>query len=1028
MVLKKGIYELVIDEQLQKTISESSDEITRLPIDKGETFDVLSTYLQQQISKTLHSLSGDELDKQIDIANKIVNILRDAQSDIEQNKLHGANQLLEVRDKFRPAYLRPDTPLSRSCLLARTKSDPTLLSQIKKEISSANRIDIICSFIKWSGLRCMVDELKEFTNNPDNKLRVITTSYMGATDLKAVEFFRELPNTEVKLSYDRDKTRLHAKAFIFHRETNFSTAYIGSANISNAALTEGLEWNVKISQYESQHLWDKVTASFETHWFDGEFSSYIDGDQDKLSKALDEAISKNDDSLMPIVDLRPYPFQQEILDRIAYERYAGRNSHLIIAATGTGKTIIGAFDYRNFIQSHGGKEPKMLFIAHREEILKQSLATFRIVLRDANFGDLYVGGNRPKTLNHLFMSIQTFHYGELWNDFPADFFDYIIVDEFHRAEALTYQTLLNHFKPKSLIGLTATPERADGGDIFRYFGWHTTAEIRLPDAINRKLLCPFHYFGVSDVVDLTDLKWQRGGYIKSELDELYSTNDIRAAHIITSCQRILLNVKKAKGLGFCVSVAHAKYMSERFNKSGIPSISLTSDSSTDERNTAQKKLRHGEINFIFSVDLYNEGVDIPEIDTVLFLRPTESLTIFLQQLGRGLRHNSGKECLTVLDFVGAAHDKYRFDIRYRALLDDPSRAIGKQVANDFPHLPAGCLVKLERKAKEYILENIKRNLRNGKERIIEAVREEKERLERMPIFSEFLEITQLEPEDIYRRKDSSWSRLCADNGLLPQFSNPDEIRLSKGLRRIEHINGPKQIEFLLKILNNDMVDNKSLTTSEMRLLAMMHSSLWGNEFHGGDEISLLNKLKQNDILCDELRQLLIYQQGRIASPPDNINLPFTCPLEVHASYTRDELLAGLGHWHPSMQSGVLHLPIINADIFLCTLNKTETEYSPSTMYEDYAFGPDMFHWQSQSTTSASSKTGQRYINHKKNDHTILLCVREYKDVNNLASPYYFLGPANYVSHTGSNPMSIIWQLQSPMPAALLRRTARVVNG
>ena len=1035
MILKPGLYELLVDAGVEELLREhSSDSILREAVDAGERYDVLSTYLHQEIARVLRKCSGpDQFTRQLEIANRVIEVLKDA-SDVKLYPFHDTNRLLEVREPLATSLPRPDTPLSRSCLLARTKLDPTLASQIKKEIVSASRIDIICSFIKWSGLRCIMDELEAFAHTQGRALRVITTSYMGATDQKAVEFLRKLPHTEVKVSYDRDRTRLHAKAFIFHRRTGFGTAYVGSANLSSAALTEGLEWNVKISQYESAHLWEKLTASFETHWHDGEFALYQEGDEGKLAEALREANgSYSSDDNMPVFDLKPYPFQQEILDRIAYERYAGRTQHLIVAATGTGKTIIGAFDYRNYAEAVGGPYPKLLFIAHREEILKQSLLTFRFVLRDMNFGELFVGDHRPQSFSHLFMSIQSFHAGEFWNTIPADYFDYFVVDEFHHAEAPTYRHLLDYFTPRSLLGLTATPERADGRDVFYRFGGHITAEIRLPDAINRKLLCPFQYFGITDSVDLSDLRWQRGGYLKDELEHLYTGNDLRAAMVIRKVKELLLDVRKAKGLGFCVSVEHARFMATKFQRAGIPAVALTGESDRQTRNTVQQRLRRGEINFIFTVDLYNEGVDIPEIDTVIFLRPSESLTIFLQQLGRGLRYTPTKECLTVLDFIGQAHRNYRFDCRYRALLDDPSRAIQRQVEEDFPHLPAGCIVQLERLAKEYVLNNIRQSLRGAKSRLIEMVNEDKELLGEAPSLIEFLERHQLQPEDIYRRQ-VSWSRLCVDAGLSPRFSDPDEERITKGLRRVEHISGPRQIAFLLDVLSptSSISSPHEFTEEQRRWLIMSHFSIFGSKESMANEDEVLVRLRNNPVMCAELRELLEYCQGHIDTPPHSLALPFSCPLELHAAYTRDELLAGLGYWtlakQQDMREGVLHLPDLNADLFLITLHKTETDYSPTTMYEDYAISDLLFHWQSQSTASVDSPTGRRYQEHKHRGHTILLCVREYKSVNDISAPYYFLGPAEYVSHTGSKPMSIIWRLQYRLPAVLMRRTMRAANG
>jgi len=291
----------------------------------------------------------------------------------------------------------------------------------------------------------------------------------------------------------------------------------------------------------------------------------------------------------------------------------------------------------------------------------------------------------------------------------------------------------------------------------------------------------------------------------------------------------------------------------------------------------------------------------------------------------------------------------------------------------------------------------------------------------------------LEPDDLYRR-EVSWARLCVEAGLQSPFHEPDELRLTKGLRRIEHINGQRQIHFLMRMLDGaaPLPSLDRLSVEERRWLVMLHFSMWGPGESADDEIGSLRRLRENPTVCAELCDLLEYQQGRLEIPPHTLTLPYPCPLELHAAYTRDEILAGLGHWtlqqQSSMREGVLYLPELNADLFMVTLHKTETDYSPTTMYEDYAISDTLFHWQSQNTTSADSPTGLRYREHQRRGSTILLCVREYKSANNQAAPYYFLGPVQYVSHTGSKPMSITWRLQHPLPAILMRRTARAAAG
>ena len=425
----------------------------------------------------------------------------------------------------------------------------------------------------------------------------------------------------------------------------------------NAALTSGLEWNTKVTRRDLPETIDKIAATFEYYWNDREFEYYAEDQKERLARALKaEKYFDTNNADVYTMDINPYSYQQEILDKLEAERTVrGYTRNLVVAATGTGKTVISALDYKRFRKQNPDKPCRLLFVAHREEILKQSLYTFRAVLKDANFGELFVGNYKPENIDNLFMSIQTFNSQSFTEKTSPDFYDYIIVDEFHHAAAPTYQKLLSYYQPRILLGLTATPERMDGKNILPYFSNRIAAEIRLPEAIDRKLLCPFQYFGVTDTVDLDALKWSAGGYQKSELEHVYTFSgavaDRRADHVVTALLKYVTDIDEVKGLGFCVTVDHAEFMCRYFNDHNIPSMCLTGQSSDEERAAAKRRLVSGEVRFIFVVDIYNEGVDIPEVNTVLFLRPTESLTVFLQQLGRGLRLSEDKECLTVLDFI-----------------------------------------------------------------------------------------------------------------------------------------------------------------------------------------------------------------------------------------------------------------------------------------------------------------------------------------------------------------------------------------
>lgn len=1001
----------------------------------GESHAVLAQYLERVTRSALASVDGPaRLEQQVQVCNRVLQVLEEALPSLGSHDaaLSGsARRLLSVCDTSQQPLNRPETPLSIGALLTGTRLDPSLISQLKKEIRAAERIDILCSFIKWSGIRILENELQEFTARPSARLRVITTSYMGATDLKAVDFLQGLPNTELKVSYDTHRTRLHAKAYMFHRGTGFGAAYVGSSNLSHAAMTEGLEWNVKVSQYESAHLWHKINATFETYWNDAEFETYSPQDQARLRHALQSERAGEAADAPVFFDLRPYGFQQEILDRLEAERQLqDRNRHLVVAATGTGKTMIAAFDYRAWSQSQKVPDarPRLLFVAHREEILKQSLATFRAVLKDQNFGELLGAGQKPAEWQHVFASIQSYNSQEVWA-MSRDAFDYVVVDEFHHASAPSYERLMNHVQPQVLVGLTATPERADGRDITKYFDGHISAEIRLPDAINRKLLSPFQYFGVTDSEDLSALTWQRGGYSVQELDKVFTGNELRASLVRQKVHEKVADVRDVRGLGFCVSVAHAEFMADHFNRHGIPAQVLTGDSSSEIRNSVQGQLRRRDINFIFVVDLYNEGVDIPEVDTVLFLRPTESLTVFLQQLGRGLRLHDDKDTLTVLDFIGQSHRNFRFDWRFRSLLSDASLPLLEQVQQGFPHLPAGCSIELERVARQHVMANIRQAVQQNRPALAREVAALADALGRPPALSEFLERYELDTNDIYRR-GVSWSRLCVEARVLPGLSEPDEDVLTRGLRRLQHIDSPQQIRTLLPLLSGELAGDVDAQGSLVkRRVLMLMFSLWGREQLPASLRAGLQRLQTNPQLCLELMQVLKWKLSRISEVAPVAEVPFECPLELHASYTRDEVLAGLGHWtlqqQREMREGVLHLAQLKADAFFVTLNKTERDYSPTTMYEDYAVSESLFHWQSQSTTSEQSATGRRYIEHAERSHTIMLFAREHKTAAGQSCPYFFLGPAAYQSHTGSRPLNILWHLRHPLSAKLLRGMARL---
>ena len=775
---------------------------------------------------------------------------------------------------------------------------------------------------------------------------------------------------------------------------------------------------MRISALEQERLLDTFQATFDEYWHDPAFEAYDPhSDQERLRSALaaESGVQPVDlDINLTTLDVRPYGYQREILDELSAEREVhGQDRNLVVMATGTGKTVVAALDYKRL--RHAGTVQSLLFVAHQEQILQQSRSVFRHVLRDGSFGETMVGGVRPVEWRHVFASVQSLHRLDLDQLDPSRF-DMVIVDEFHHAEAPTYTRLLDHLRPRILLGLTATPERADGQDVRHWFVGRTAVELRLWEALERQLLAPFQYFGIHDDVDLSTLRWKRGhGYDHTELNNVYTGHDARA-RLILQAVRDKVDAHRMRAVGFCVGIAHAQFMADWFNRAGVPAQVVTADTDPAARRTAIDMLRRGQLSALFTVDLFNEGVDIPAIDTILLLRPTESATIFLQQLGRGLRLADDKPCLTVLDFIGAQHAQFRFDLRYRALTGVSRRRLAREVDHDFPTLPGGCHIHLDRIAKQIVLANVRATLRLRRADLTAELR----RLGNVAL-AEFLAETGIELEDLYRRKAmGGWTGLRRLAGLDTPPAGRHDAALAAAIGRMLHIDDAERLDHLQRLTHG--------TQPPGRLGLMLHTALWGNTvpIENGPR-----ELQQHPQRCEELRQLVDVLRSRVRRVTQPVELGAgRIPLRIHARYSRNEACNAFGITDPStVREGVKWVPDEQADLFFVTLTKTERHYSPTTMYQDRAITPELFQWESQSTTTTVSPTGQRYIRHRQRGSTVHLFVRESKEPDGDlgAPPYLYAGPMTYVQHSGDRPMRILWHLAHPLPADLFH-AARVAAG
>lgn len=911
---------------------------------------------------------------------------------------------------------RPEHGLVHPSLLFNGAQDISLVHELRRELASADAVDAIVSFLRWSGLRLLSDDLRRFSER-GGVLRLITSTYVGATEARAVEGLVQL-GARVHVAYEEQGTRLHAKAWLFHRHSGLSTAYIGSSNLSHSALTDGAEWNVRLTERVTPAVLGRFEQAFEQLW-DATGADYAadEAGKTRLRASLRRAgrVDRDDNAPFLSIDVAARPHQERVLDALAAERAHGHWRNLVVAATGTGKTWVAAFDYARLRKE--GAVDTLLFVAHRKEILAQTRLVFRAVLRDPGFGELLVDGHVPDRGCHVFASVQSLRGTRLEEIGPTTY-DMVVVDEFHHAAAPTYQGLLERVTPRVLLGLTATPERADGQSVLGWFGHRIAAELRLWDALDEGLLVPFHYFGVFDPTS-AERAWKRGRVDLGVLDRVYEADDLRARRVVDAVLSTVGAPGKMRALGFCVGVRHAQRMARAFCEAGLASQAVHGGSTREARAAALRGLRDGTLRAVFTVDLFNEGVDIPEADTVLMLRPTQSATVFLQQLGRGLRRHPDKPQLTVLDFVGHVHVDFRYDVRYQAILGGTRKQVKEAVEQGFPRLPPGCTIHLEDQARELVLGGLKRQLGQGGWRRLTS---DLTRLGPDTSLASFLALSGADLEDVFVPSSArSWSALRRAAGFESRPEQDKESTLRKAVARLTHVDDDERLSTWMGWLEHARAPRLSVLSARDRaLVTMLLVALGDGRRRVVEHQDELDRLWSYPVIRDELVELFALRQDRVR----HVTTPLQrAPVAVHGTYTRAELVAAWGVTAKgrlrASREGVLFVEADKTDLLFINLDKSDNVFKPSIRYADYPLGPRRFHWESQNQTHADTPVGRRYTS---GESQVLLFVRERpKDARGESLPFTCLGPARCESHGGGRPMQIVWALDHTMPAWVMQQ-------
>ena len=681
-----------------------------------------------------------------------------------------------------------------------------VLNEIIYELNKCEEFFISVAFITNSGILPLLETLKTL-NKKGIKGKILTTDYLNFSEPKALKKLLEFSNIEVRVY---NKENFHTKGYIF-KHSNHYKLIVGSSNLTQTALTKNKEWNLKVSSLEEGLLTENVVCEFNTLWNDANDLTldWINTYENIYRKQL-EYTKKTTIPSIAQYKLRPNKMQVAAIESLNKLRESGEHKGLLISATGTGKTYLSAFELRNY------NPKKALFVVHREQIARQALESYKNVFGDTKSMGILSGNSKDLNKEIIFSTIQTLSKDKILNSFSNDEFDYIIIDEVHKAGANTYQKIVNYFNPDFLLGMTATPERSDDFDIFKMFNYNIAYEIRLKQALEEDLLCPFHYFAISDItVD--------GAQLNEKSDFKFLVAHERINYIIDTINFYGYCGDRVKGLVFCSNKNEAITLSNIFNSRGYNTVALTGDNTQEERNTAIEKLEQDEKNnsldYIFTVDIFNEGVDIPSVNQVVMLRPTESSIVFIQQLGRGLRKNKSKEYVVIIDFVGNYDKNFLIPIALSGDRTFNKDTLRKYVLEGSRIIPGCSTINFDEISKKKIFESIDVANFNDIKLIKESYKSLKQKLGKIPTLYDFDKYEAIDPLRIFDNKNLGSYHIFLkkyEKDYDVQLNDTEELFIEFISKKLASGKRPHELLLLKSILENEtnLIDNLIVTLKD----------------------------------------------------------------------------------------------------------------------------------------------------------------------------------------------------------------------